>query len=375
MIVESVEALPVAMPLPADYSFRAGPFRFAGFRSAVVVKVTTRDGIVGWGEAMNARSTQAIATLINRTLGDLVVGEDASAVNAIWDKVYRSCIKTSGADAGFTIGLSGIDMALWDIRGKAASLPLYRLLGGRSSKVKAYAGGLSLGFEPPEKLAEEALGLVEQGFRALKLRAGDTLDMDIARARKVRESLPDSVSLMIDANTLYSLEDCRIAAPRFAEMGFLWLEEPFPPHNLAAYRRAGHFANIALAAGENHFTRYDFHELLNIDAIAHVQPDLSKCGGITEALRIASMASARHVPLSPHSASTSLNYAASIHLLSAIDNPGWFEADASAANPLHHDIGTKPYEIEDDGTVRPLEGPGIGVEIDEDRLRAHVLTN
>jgi D-galactarolactone cycloisomerase len=375
MKIAKLVAYPTSMPLPHDYSLRAGPFTFSGARSAIIVKITTEDGIVGWGEAMSARSPRAIASLINKTFAGFIIGEDAASVVSIWDHAYSRFLRTSGADAASAIALSGIDMALWDIRGKAVGWPLYRLLGGSSQPIPAYAGGLSLGYQETEKLVEEAIGLVEKGYRALKLRGGDTPARDIERATAVRNALPADITLMMDANTLYSLEDARFVMPRLADLGFLWLEEPFPPQQLLAYRRARDFGRIALAAGENHFLRYDFQVLLDQHLVSYVQPDVSKCGGITEMIRIAALASVHKVPLSPHSATTGLNYAASIHVLAAVDNPGWFEADASTVNPFHHDIGSSPYQLDQNGQVRPLEKPGIGVEIDEDLILANILAD
>ena len=180
-----------------------------------ILTIDTDEGVEGYyfgggakhGDQEGLNSVER--DLILGRIKNLLVGQDPFDREMIWKWFWVANIPEGVA--------SVIDMALWDIRGKAAGMPLYRLLGGWSNGIRTYAGGLSLGFEPPEKLADEALGLVEKGFRALKLRAGDTLEMDLARARKVRESLPDSVSLMIDANTLYSLEECRIAAPRFAD--------------------------------------------------------------------------------------------------------------------------------------------------------------
>jgi D-galactarolactone cycloisomerase len=374
MKITDVIAYPSSIPLPADYSLRAGPFTFSGARSAVMVKVTTEDGIFGWGEAMSARSPRSIASIINKTMAPLLIGEDARSVASIWNLIYDRCLRTSGPDAAAAMALSGIDMALWDIRAKAVGWPLYRLLGGSPRPIHAYAGGLSLGYQPPEKLVEEAQSLVGKGYHALKLRGGDTPARDIERATAVRRALP-GITLMMDANTLYSLDDARFAMPRLADLGLMWLEEPFPPQYLNAYRRARNFGPIPLAAGENHFLRYDFQTLLEYDAICHIQPDVSKCGGVTEMMRIAAMASVHKVPLSPHSATSGLNYAASIHVLASIDNPGWFEGDAAAANPFHHDVGTSPYELDSDGNVCPLEKPGIGVDIDEDLIKAHIMAD
>jgi L-alanine-DL-glutamate epimerase-like enolase superfamily enzyme len=150
-----------------------------------------------------------------------------------------------------------------------------------------------------------------------------------------------------------------------------WLEEPFPPHDHRAYREARSYGRTPLAAGENHFTRFEFAPLLADDSIGIWQPDLSKCGGLTEALRIAAIASAHKIPVHPHSSMTGLNQAATIHFLCAIDNAGYFEADVSRGNLFRDALVSEPWRIGADGCVRPSEAPGIGIELDEEWLRAH----
>ncbi|MEO7405103.1 MAG: enolase C-terminal domain-like protein, partial [Burkholderiales bacterium] len=150
-----------------------------------------------------------------------------------------------------------------------------------------------------------------------------------------------------------------------------WLEEPFPPHDATSYRLASSFGSTPLAAGENHYTRYEFNAVLAAGDITIWQPDLSKTGGITEALRIAAMASAHKLPVHPHTSMTGINMAASIHFLAAIENGGYFEADVSKANKFRDELVSTPYKLDRDGNVHPLEGPGIGVEVNEEFLVKH----
>ncbi len=273
--------------------------------------------------------------------------------------------------AGAVIGLSGIDMALWDIRGKAAGWPLYRLLGGASRPIPAYAGGVSLGYQEPDQLVEEARGFIAEGYRALKLRLGDTPARDLARVRAVRTALGDEVDILTDANTGYTLDDARAVLPGLDEAKAGWLEEPFPPHDHRAYADAAGFSSVPLALGENTYTRYEFHRIVEDGVIRILQPDLSKTGGVTEALRIAALACAWKLPIHPHTSMTGLNMAATIHFLAAIDNAGYFEADVSRANKLRDELTSTPCTLAADGTVRPPEGPGLGVHVDEDFLAAH----
>jgi len=273
--------------------------------------------------------------------------------------------------AGAAIGLSGIDMALWDIRGKAVGWPLYRVLGGTARPIPAYAGGVSLGYQEPAKLVDEARALVGQGYRALKLRIGDTPERDLERVAAVRKAFGDGLVILTDANTGYTVADARRAMPGLEAHGVGWLEEPFPAHDHRSYALAATFGRVPLAAGENHYTRFEFTRVLEDRVITILQPDLSKTGGITEGLRIAAMASAWKLPIHPHTSMTGLNMAASIHFLAAIENGGYFEADVSRGNLFRDELTSAPYALDREGRVAPLEKPGIGVEVDEGFLARH----
>jgi L-alanine-DL-glutamate epimerase-like enolase superfamily enzyme len=372
--IADVEAYPTSFPLAEGAAVRLGVGR-AVKKDAVLVKVTTDDGVVGWGEAHHGRAPGAVARLVGTTLRQLVVGLDATDTVGVWARVARMQLDSHGLGAAAAIALSGLDMALWDARGKACGWPLWKLLGGSGERaLPAYAGGVSLGFQAPPALVAEATSLVEQGFRAVKLRLGDNPVDDLARVAAVREALGDEVAVLTDANTGYSLADARRVLPALAALGVGWLEEPFPAHAHADYARAAAFAPVPLACGENHYTRYDFARLLDDGVVQVLQPDLSKAGGVTEVLRIAAMASAWRLPVHPHTSMTGLNMAATIHLLASVDNAGYFEADCSVGNRFRDELVTPaPYDVGPEGTVRPLDGPGLGVDVDEDFLAAHPL--
>ncbi len=370
MRIADIRAFPISFPYPKEGQVTLGIGRTVK-RDAVLVKVTTDDGIVGWGEAHAGRSPAAIASIVNTTLAALVIGMDAADVSGVGARIYRMQLASHGMGAGAAMAMSGLDMALWDIRGKATGWPLYRLLGGASRPIPAYAGGISLGFQPPGELVEEAQAMIARGYNALKLRLGDSVARDIERVAAVRRGLGADVAILTDANTAYTLADARAVMPALDANAVAWLEEPFPAHDHRSYAEARRFGNVPLAAGENHYTRYDFARLVEDRSITILQPDLSKCGGITEGLRIAALASAWRLPVNPHTSVTGLNIAASIHFLAAIENGGYFEADASKLNPFRDQLCSAAFTLEVDGTVRPLEGPGLGVEIDEAFLAAH----
>ena len=372
MQITNITAYPISFPIPEDKAVTLGIGR-AIKRDAVLIKVETSEGITGWGEAHAGRAPGAVAQLANTTLKTLAMGMDAFDVVGVWAKIYKMQLGSHGMGAGCAIAMSGIDMALWDIRGKALQAPLYRLLGGTSKRVPAYAGGIALGYQPPAELVEEARRTIAQGYKALKLRLGDTAADDIARVEAVRAGLGAEIDILTDANTAYTLADARRVMPALDAANVGWLEEPFPAHDYRSFREARTFGRTPLAAGENHYTRFEFHRVLDDGAITILQPDLSKTGGITEGQRIAAMASAWKLTCNPHTSITGLNVAASIHLLCAIDNPGYFEADLSVHNPFRDELCNWKAEVTPDGTVSPPDGPGLGVEIDEALLEKFPL--
>ncbi len=353
--ITDVRAYPTSFPVDPKDSVTLGIGR-AVKRDAVIVKVSTADGVTGWGEAHHGRCPGAVAHLVNTTMKQLVVGQDANDITGVWKKVYDKQLASHGMGAGACLALSGIDMALWDIRGKALKLPLYKLLGGRSKPIPAYAGGVSLGYQDSKSLAEEARPHVQAGYKAIKM---------------VRKTFGDELVILTDANTGYTVANARAAMPALDELDVGWLEEPFPAHDYMSYREAARYGRLPLAAGENHYTRFEFNRVIEDGAITILQPDLSKTGGITEALRIAALASSWKLPIHPHTSMTGLNMAATIHFLAAIENGGYFEADISKNNLFRDKLVSTPYKTDKDGNVLPLEGHGIGLELDEDFLQAH----
>jgi L-alanine-DL-glutamate epimerase-like enolase superfamily enzyme len=368
MKIIDLVAYPVTIAVPEEYQVSLGIGRMVK-RDTVVVKVTTDEGIIGWGESHHARAHLAIATLINTALKQLILGLEASDVNGVWTRIYRFQLGSHGTGAACAAAMSGIDIALWDIRGKATGWPLYRLIGGAARDVPAYAGGVCLGYQTPEALVAEVGGLVEKGYRAVKLRVGNTPQGDMTSVSSVRAKFKD-LEILVDANAAYSLQNFRQVAPCFSDAGIGWLEEPFSAHDYRNYREAKALSTFALACGENHFTRFEFADLIREESVTVLQPDLSKVGGITEMLKVAAMASVQKLPIHCHS-SMGINMAATLHVLSALENGGYFEADCSQYNPLRDDLVDFSFAIGPEGTLRPSERPGIGIEVDEHFILRH----
>ena len=267
MKIIRITAVPLSYRLPEGKTVTMGVGSTLK-RDAIIVKVETDEGITGYGEAHPGRSAGAIVSLIHNTLQPLLVGMNATDCIGAWQRVHRMQLSSHGLGAGSCLALSGIDMALWDIRGKAAKMPLYELLGGTRRRLPAYAGGIALGYQPAESLAEEAQEYVAQGYKAIKLRLGDNVKDDIARVRKVREVLGDDIDILTDANTAYTIADVRRVLPVLGDIHAGWLEEPFACNDFASYREAAKISSLVpLAAGENHYTRFEFGQMLEARAV------------------------------------------------------------------------------------------------------------
>ncbi|KAB2903521.1 MAG: mandelate racemase/muconate lactonizing enzyme family protein [Burkholderiaceae bacterium] len=370
LAIEDIQAWAISFPVAAENSVRLGVGR-ARKRDAVVVKVTTANGLVGWGESHHGRAHSSIAHLVQHALKPLIVGMSASNVQGVWQRIYNAQLVAMGTGAACVLAMSGIDMALWDIRGKAVGWPLYRLLGGSSKALPAYAGGVALGWQEPAALVDEAVEHVEAGYKAIKLRLGDTPERDIARVAAIRKAFGPDIEILTDANSAYTLADARRVIPQLDALDVGWLEEPFPAHDYRSYEQARAYGHVPFAAGENHYTRFEFNRLVDERIVGVLQPDLSKTGGVTETMRIAALGSAHKLPVHPHSSMTGINMAATLHVLAAIEGNGYFEADVSRGNLFRDELVATPFRIDSDGHVRPSDAPGIGVEVDEDFIRAH----
>lgn len=373
MKIADIRAVPISFPVPPEKSVTLGIGRSVK-RDSVLVRVETDQGHVGWGEAHHGRCPGAIARLVDTTMRELVLGFDARDVVGVWARVFRMQLASHGMGAAAALALSGLDMALWDLRCQDMGAPLLRLLGGMPKPIKAYAGGIALGWQPPAALAEEAQRHVADGYRALKLRVGDTARQDIARVHAVRQAVGEEIDILVDANANYTLDDVRRVMPAFEDAGVGWLEEPFPPMDRRAYAVARTLGRVPLAAGENHYTRFEFATLLEDAHVQFVQPDLSKTGGVTEAMRIAAMASAQKLTVNPHTSATAINMATTLHFLCAVDNPGYFEGDVTELNPFRDHLADRlPYRLDANGCVTPPQGNGIGLKIDLDFIKEHPL--
>lgn len=344
---------------------------FAGYRS-LLVRIETDEGITGVGEGLVRLAPRATAAIVD-DLGPLLVGRDPTNVDVIWEDLFATMVNR-GHTRGFMIeAISAIDIALWDIIGQAKGQPIYSLLGGsHHEEIPCYASSVRI--KPPSLAAADAKDLAEAGFKAIKLKIGrgaGRLEEDLDSVAAVRDAIGAGVQLMVDANGGYNLATAKKVLSELERHDVTWFEEPLPNDDLEGYRSLRVGANIPIAAGETWFTRYDFRQALLAEAVDIVQPDVSRCGGVSEAHKIAILASAFHVDYAPHTGqSSAVCLATSLHMAAAHANTISYEyiaADWSGtrANPLRTDLTDFDFEgARHGGVVRIPEGSGIGLRVD-----------
>ena len=334
----------------------------------VLVKVTTDEGIVGYGESHHALAPTAVAALVSSSLRELVIGQDPLATEDLIARVWRGQLQSHGLGTGVAIAYSGVDMALWDIRGKALGLPVARLLGATPKEFPAYAGGLALGFKEPAALVDEVHRYVEAGgFRGIKLRGGDNVVDDSARIRAVREAVGPDLDLMVDVNTSYDLMSVSALLPAIEECGLSWLEEPLRPDLTHLLRLLRQRTRVPIAIGENHLGLSAFRTLVELDCVDVVQADASKTGGISELKKVGDLTTSHGLRFAPHCSHTPLNYSATLNVMSAVTSSWYFEAPVQS-NHVVDTIFSSPVKVID-GMVATPTAPGLGVEVDEEAVR------
>lgn len=343
-----------------------------GSQDDLVVKVHTDEGIVGIGEVDSA--PEAVRALVHRdsshaiagSLRDLLVGEDPLDVEHLWQKMYRGLIYIGRRGIALH-ALSGIDIALWDVKGKAEGKPVHELLGGaRRDRVRAYASRLMP--DTPEETHEAVTELCEDGFTAVKLGWGP-LGRDPRHDVRLAEAARDAAGeceIMIDAGLGYG-RDAKTAigvARELEQLGVFWLEEPFEPDEYEAYAELADAVDIRIAAGEQDTTVWGFRELIERGRVDLVQPDVTRCGGITEWLRIAALAREHGLQTVPHAWKSGIIKAASLQCNAVIPD-AIFQEYCVAETPINQTLTHELLPLED-GHVAIPTAPGIGVTLDDE---------
>lgn len=334
-------------------------------RSTTLVRVVTDEGITGIGSCSG--NGELIEVIVGKVLKPLLIGMDPSEIDQIWDKVYvRGGHKEFGTRGIGVVALSGVDIALWDILGKARGVPLYELLGGKCrDKVPVYATALYP--EEPSKVAQRARKFADQGFHGVKIKVGFDLDQDIRIVRAVREELGKDFVIMTDANQGYSVDVALEASDAFADCGAFWLEEPLFVEDIEGHAILREKGRTPIAVGENLHTRYAFENFIVRGAVDFIQPDVARAGGITEIRKITALAARHNVPVSFHTWGDGVALAASVHLSAALKDCIVMELDYTY-NPLREELLREPFKVQE-GYLIPPEKPGLGIELDQDALQ------
>lgn len=365
MKITEVVALPLASPLEEKLRWGA---MVVGVKGGIVVRVTTDDGHVGYGEAgFSAEYFSTVGPIINDQLGPMLVGQDPRDIASLWQQMLEAT-HMWGRRGIETYALSGIDIALWDLLGKIAGLPVYRLLGAGKSRVRAY---FAPSLKPTKEIVVEAERAVADGFTAMKLRATPDRHQTRDMVAQVRRAVGEEVDIMVDANMGYDRRGALALAHDLEELGVAWLEEPILSRSLSQYVEDHSWladrVSIPLAGGESLLTRFEYIDLLDRRTFDVLQPDCTSVGGISEAKRVADMASAWNIRCVPHiacSSGTGIALAAGLHMILSCENAPLIEFDAYGG-PGWDGLLVQPLTVKD-GYIEANEAPGLGIELAED---------
>ena len=380
MRITRVEALPLRIKREEAYLgdlpqganseayFLRPPYRalYSAYYETAFVKITTADGLVGWGEALAPVAPEVVQQIIEQLLAPALMGRNPLDGNVLWNVMY-DLMRERGYYGGFMLdAISACDIALWDLRGKALHQPVYQLLGGAyRERIPCYVSGL------PRPTAGErvdlALEFVDRGYNSFKLAAGHGVRMDTASVAALRDALGDETTLLLDAHWVYSLDEAVQLGHALTELGVGFFEAPINPEDIDSHAQLAQAVAVPIAHGETERTRYQFRPWLMQKAADILQPDVGRAG-ISETVKIGAMAEAFNVKMAPHlSVGLGICIAASIHSAAAIPNlymleyqPPIFEvANLLLTSPLACEAGH--YAIP--------ESAGLGVELDEASLR------
>ncbi len=348
-------------------------------KNALIVKIETDQGISGWGECYGPSAVAK--SVIDTLFKPQIVGRDPFDVEVVWEHLYNR-VKDYGLSGMTVSGMSGVDIALWDIMGKACNKPLHKLIGGCfREKVQAYATGLY--FKKMDRVieeaVEEAMGYAEQGFKAIKMKIGlGSVKKDLERIAAVRKAIGPNLQLMVDANHCFNVPTAITLGRELEKMNIYWFEEPISPEDIEGYVEVSRTLEMAVAGGENDSTKFGFRELIARRAMDIIQPDVCAAGGITECKKIAALSAAYCIQCIPHAWGSVIGLAATLHFLASLPDcpPSLIPVSPmleyeQTFNPFRDELSLQPI-VQVQGVVEVPTGPGLGIEIDEkilDRYR------
>ncbi|MFZ1749399.1 MAG: mandelate racemase/muconate lactonizing enzyme family protein [Saprospiraceae bacterium] len=375
MKIVSIESFVLSDTLEQSFYFSQWEYKE---RRICLVKVTSDTGHVGWGEGYGPAG---IIKAGIEHLTPFIMGQNPLETETIWSIMYRRTLDY--ARSGVLVSaISALDVALWDLKGKILDLPVYMLLGGKKrDKIIPYATGMYFvkSNNLNSVLTTEAKHYVSLGFKAMKMKVGLGIETDVEFVKNIRSAIGPDIKLMIDANHAYSLREAVILAREVEKYNISWFEEPVSPEYYGQYAELRAKTTIPIAGGECEYLRFGFQRLLASNSVDIIQPDICSTGGITEAKRIATLASVVGVEIVPHTWGTGIAIAAAAHFMFNLDVlPGrmnaadcYLEYDRTE-NRLREEI-TKTNLSFNNGELTVSDLPGLGVEMDEEALHKYAL--
>ena len=374
MIIRNVDASWLSVPIPNERQHVSDFGRITSFDMALV-RIEVASGLVGWGESKaavgSAGTCAALVSCITEELRPQLVDQDARRITRLWEEMYSGTRGHYALSRGRTFpalgrrglniaAMSGVDMALWDLLGKSLGAPVVDLWGGSCrADMPLYASG---GWADSAGIGAELNGYVSRGFSAVKMRVGvmdGDVDTSVARVEAARSALGPDIALMVDAHGTFSASEAKRFAAGVEPFDVRWFEEPVSSDDRRGAAAVRSSTSIAIAAGESEFTRFDFRDLIEIDAVDVLQPDLAICGGPTEARRIAALAEAYQLELAPHCWGSALSFSAGMSLAFASPAETMIEYSLGA-NPFLHELPEETIEVANGRIVAPAR-PGLGV--------------
>ena len=353
--ITDVEVLNLRAEYPPELRFRYSGGICTG-RITSLVRVSTEGGLVGWGTVYS--HPKLIRVILEEHLKPFLLGEDALEIDRLWGMMY-TLTRWYGQKGVAISALGAVDIALWDLKGKALGKPVSELLGAGQRSVPAYASGL-LWKEDVQDLEIEARDHMEAGFQGVKMRLGRGQAYDLAALEAVRRGVGSHGDVMVDGSQRYSMETAIWLSPHLVEKGVVYFQEPFPPEEMDNYVMLRRKTQIPLAAGENEFGVRGFQEWVRAEALDILQPDVCRSGGITEVLRIGQMAAEVEIPIITHTWSDALAIIANAHVVAALPNGKMVEVDQTG-NPFVEELLIEPLDIHN-GQLHLSDTPGLGVE-------------
>ncbi|MBV0923862.1 mandelate racemase/muconate lactonizing enzyme family protein [Halomicroarcula limicola] len=363
MEIVDVESYPIEIPLESPVSFSN---RTLTFRDHAITHVRTADGREGVGYSLGYEGAGLISEAVESLLEPILLGEDPRDTERLWQEMYEGNVQI-GRTGLFLRAISTVDIALWDLKAKAADEPLYKLLGGYADSVPSYAsGGYYRDDKGHEGLREEMRRYLDEGHDVVKMKVGRrSVSEEEARVAAVREEIGPDRTLLLDANGVWSSATEAIRACRaFEPHDPYFMEEPVMIDRVETMAEVNDAIDYPVATGELEGTRHNFARLNDTGAATVLQPDVTVCGGVTEWLRIANYAAAYDIPIAPH-----YNWNIHASLLGAIENGLWIEYFYRDMDvKVFDDVVAEPLAPDDDGMIPLPETPGHGVPLDDDAL-------